>query len=113
MVLVSFELRLKVVRISGQWLSLAGFADGGDVGGPSCAAAAANHCVSVSMRKSVDWGDLNWAIGGGLRYRTLVGTVRADLGVRLNRLAPTQPDGTPNADPGDRYAFHLSLGEAF
>jgi hypothetical protein len=39
--------------------------------------------------------------------------VRADLGVRLNRLTPTQPDGTPNADPGDRYAFHLSLGEAF
>jgi translocation and assembly module TamA len=113
MVLLSLELRLKVVRLYGQWLSLAAFTDGGDVGGPSCATAAASHCTSVSLRTSVDWGDLNWAVGGGLRYRTVVGTVRADLGVRLNRLTPTQPDGTPNADPGDRYAFHLSLGEAF
>jgi outer membrane protein assembly factor BamA len=113
MVLASFELRVKTFRIAGQWLSLATFADGGDVGGPSCATTVTHHCTSVSRRTSVDWGDLNWAVGGGLRYRTVIGTVRADLGVRLNRLSATQSDGTPNPDPGDRYAFHLSLGEAF
>jgi hypothetical protein len=43
----------------------------------------------------------------------VIGTVRFDLGVRLNRLSPTQADGTPNADPGQRFAFHLSVGEPF
>jgi outer membrane protein assembly factor BamA len=113
MVLISVELRLRAFRIAGNWLSVAGFVDGGDVGGASCAAAAANACASIPQRSGVDWGDLYWAVGGGLRYRTVVGTVRVDLGVRLNRLAAAEPDGTPNADPGDRVAFHLSLGEAF
>lgn len=49
-------------------------------------------------------GDLHWAAGLGLRARTLVGPVRADLGYRLNRTEDL---------PGSRFAFHLSLGEAF
>jgi outer membrane protein assembly factor BamA len=48
---------------------------------------------------------LHWAIGTGLRLHTLVGPIRADLGYRLNRLE--------DAAPGSRFAFHLSLGEAF
>ena len=52
-------------------------------------------------------------MGGGLRYQTIVGTIRADLGVRLNRLDPTEPDGTPNPDPGERLVLHISIGEAF
>ena len=46
-------------------------------------------------------------------YNTLVGTIRADVGMRLNRLDAMQPDGRQNPDPGDRFAFHFSLGEAF
>jgi translocation and assembly module TamA len=51
--------------------------------------------------------ELLWAAGVGLRFKTLVGPVRADLGYRLNRTGPEDPD------PGSRFAFHLSLGEAF
>ena len=111
MVLISAELRVDVVRLFGRWLALAAFVDGGDVGGPSCGGS--SSCASLAIRSTVDWGDLNWAAGGGLRYRTILGSIRADLGVRLNRLTPTEPDGTPNPDPGQRFAFHLSLGEAF
>lgn len=49
--------------------------------------------------------NLHWAAGVGLRALTIVGPVRVDLGYRLNRLE--------DADPGTRFAFHLSLGEAF
>ena len=111
MVLVSAELRVDVLRLFGRWLVVAAFVDGGDVGGPSCGAS--QSCASVGSRNGVDWGDLHWAAGGGLRYRSIIGSVRADLGVRLNRLAPFEPDGAPNPDPGQRFAFHLSLGEAF
>jgi translocation and assembly module TamA len=52
-------------------------------------------------------GALHWAAGVGLRFKTLVGPVRADLGYRLNRTGPDEPA------PGSRFAFHLSLGEAF
>jgi len=54
---------------------------------------------------------LHIAVGGGLRYKTAVGTIRADVGVRLNRLSDFQPDGTPNPDPHQPVAFHLSIGE--
>jgi translocation and assembly module TamA len=111
MVLVSFELRVDVMRLFGQWLVLAAFVDGGDVSGPSCGGS--SSCAIVSVRRNVDWGDLNWAAGGGFRYRTIIGSIRADLGVRLNRLGVVERDGTPNPDPGQRFAFHLSLGEAF
>lgn len=52
-------------------------------------------------------GALLWAVGAGLRFHTLVGPVRADLGYRINRTGPDDPV------PGSKYAFHLSLGEAF
>lgn len=52
-------------------------------------------------------GNLHWAAGLGLRLNTIVGPVRADLGFRLNRFTEMDPA------PGSRFAFHLSLGEAF
>ena len=111
MVLVSAELRVDVLRLFGQWLVVAAFVDGGDVGGPSCGGS--SSCASAAVHSGVDWGDLHWAAGGGLRYRTVIGSIRADVGVRLNRLSAFEPDGRPNPDPGQRVAFHLSLGEAF
>jgi outer membrane translocation and assembly module TamA len=65
------------------------------------------------LSTSVNIGNLHYATGGGLRYRTLIGTIRVDLGIRLNRLSEREPDGTPNPDPGQRFAFHISVGESF
>lgn len=96
MFLVQAELRVDLLKIAGNWLAIAAFVDGGDV---------AAHSVAFT--------NLHWAAGGGLRYRTILGVIRFDLGVRLNRLDPIEADGTPNPDPGQRFAFHLSVGEAF
>ena len=52
-------------------------------------------------------GNLNYALGAGLRAFTVIGAVRFDFGYRLNRTGPMDPE------PGSHYAFHLSLGEAF
>jgi translocation and assembly module TamA len=68
------------------------FLDGGDV---------------RETRDEIDLTNLHWAAGIGLRVLTIVGPVRADLGYRLNRTGPMEPA------PGSRFAFHLSLGEAF
>jgi outer membrane protein assembly factor BamA len=116
-VLLQGEVRVDIVKLFGQWLSLAAFLDAGDVAAPTCVAGAdPNSTCQVffgRLSHSVNWGDLYYATGGGLRYRTLIGTVRVDLGVRLNRLTEREPDGTPNADPGQRFAFHISVGESF
>jgi translocation and assembly module TamA len=50
---------------------------------------------------------LHLAAGGGLRAVTPIGAVRLDVGVRLNRYG----DGEPDA--GHRFAYHISIGEAF
>lgn len=68
------------------------FVDGGDV---------------TNRIGDIDPQHLHWAAGIGLRAHTLVGPIRADLGYRLNRTGPMEPS------PGSRFAFHLSLGEAF
>jgi outer membrane protein assembly complex protein YaeT len=112
MLLAQFELRINLVRLYGNWLAMAAFADGGDVAAPSCGTAACRQ-VTGNLRTKVDVSDLHWAAGGGLRYKTVIGTIRFDLGVRLNRLEPVEPNGVPNPDPGQRFAFHISVGEAF
>jgi len=110
MALFQVELRMDLFRISGNWLSLVGFLDAGDVAAPVCGIAS---CPTTLGRTSIDYADLHVATGGGLRLKTVIGTVRVDLGVRLNRLGAVEPDGTPNPDPGSRFAVHLSIGEAF
>jgi outer membrane protein insertion porin family len=50
---------------------------------------------------------LHWAAGGGFRLPTPIGAVRLDIGYRLNRYGL----GEPQHDR--RFAFHLSVGEAF
>ena len=44
----------------------------------------------------LDFGNLNWAVGAGLRAFTIVGAVRFDVGYRLNRNGPT------DAGPGSQ-----------
>ena len=42
---------------------------------------------------SVDITNLHWAAGGGVRFKTIIGTLRFDVGVRLNRLAAMEAKG--------------------
>lgn len=88
----NLELRLDVIRVFGQMLGVTAFVDGADVN------------MSLS---DIGLDALHWAVGGGLRLKTPVGPIRLDVGVRLTRLGPGEPD------PNDKWAFHLSLGEAF
>jgi outer membrane protein assembly factor BamA len=93
--LAQVELRINIVPIAGNWLAAALFWDAGDVA------------------QVIDVAKLHHAVGGGLRLKTVIGTIRADVGVRLNRVGDFEPDRTPNPDPHQRVAFHISLGEAF
>lgn len=92
MFLTSIEGRVDIARLFGNWIGAAAFLDGGDV---------------PAAIGQLDLFDLHWAAGLGLRYNTPVGPVRLDVGLRLNRYGPDEPD------PGNRWALHLSLGEAF
>jgi translocation and assembly module TamA len=92
-VLFSGELRVDVTKIGGAWLDVVPFVDAGDV---------------TAEFSALDLGNLNYATGLSLEYTTPIGIVRGGAGVRLNRL-----EGANVADPGERFAFHITIGEAF
>jgi outer membrane translocation and assembly module TamA len=98
LLLGQLELRVEMFKLFGNWVAVAAFLDAGDVAQPA---------------KLVDPTNLHYAVGGGLRYNTVVGAIRFDLGARLNRLDERGPLGVRNPDPGERIAFHISIGEAF
>jgi outer membrane protein assembly factor BamA len=100
--LTQLELRVRAVLLFGSWLEVAGFVDAGDVAAPT-----------GQPFDHVNLGDLHVAAGAGLRYKTAIGTIRADVGFRLNRLGDREADGQPNPDPHEPVAFHLSIGEPF
>jgi translocation and assembly module TamA len=91
-VLFSGDVRIDVTKISDAWLDLVPFVDAGDV---------------TSTFSQLDLANLHVASGLSLEYTTAIGIVRAGAGVRLNRLGPGDPD------PGQRFAFHITIGEAF
>ena len=94
----SLEARVYLFKMWKRWLSFAAFLDAGDVTAPGM----------------MDFGNLNYAVGGGLRYDTFVGPVRVDLGYRLNRFEDIETaTGVVNPDPDSRWSFHFSIGEAF
>ena len=86
------EARVGVVKLGGEWLGVVLFADGADV---------------VRAPDSIDPTNLHWASGLGLRYNTIVGPLRFDVGYRLTRA------GANEIQSGDRFALHFSIGEAF
>lgn len=94
----SADLRWRIVKLFGLWLSLVGFFDVGDV---------------TKTFGDLDLAQLHRTAGGSLMFQTPIGSVRIGLGVRLNRLAEAEADGRINPDPGERFAFHLTIGEAF
>ncbi len=118
MVLGQLEVRVNIVKLLGYWLEAAAFVDAGDVAAPTLHNGS-NIMLTcpdgqpVHTSSSVDFTKLHYATGAGLRYKTIVGTIRLDVGVRLNRLAACEADHTPNPDPGSRVAVHISIGEPF
>ena len=52
-------------------------------------------------------GQLRAAVGFGLRYRSPIGPIRVDLGVKLDRRI------LPNGTRERPTALHISLGQAF
>jgi len=88
----SFEVRSQLTTIRKIGVGGVLFLDAGDV---------------TMTPADLNFGNLNYALGAGLRAFTVVGAVRFDFGYRLNRTGPMDPE------PGSHYAFHLSLGEAF
>ena len=59
-----------------------------------------------------DFGDMRYAVGGGLRYRTPVGPIRVDIGYQLTPNELLIIDGKPFADQR-RWRIHFSVGQAF
>ncbi|MFO0577972.1 MAG: BamA/TamA family outer membrane protein [Polyangia bacterium] len=114
MLLMQGELRVNLFRLFARWLSLAAFFDAGDVAPAQGAQGMISSCDGQPGNSSgVDPRRLHLATGAGLRYDTFIGAIRADVGIRLNRLERCEADGTPNPDPGQRFVFHISIGEAF
>ena len=104
--LISAEVRVDIIKLVGSMLAAAAFIDAGDVG-------AGRGDNATGFRQTPNFHAPHVALGAGLRYRTPVGVIRTDVGVRMNRVSATEDDGTPNPDPGQRVAFHISLAESF
>ena len=88
----SLEARVAITTWRSIGIGAAAFVDGGD-------------CTETPSE--LDLGRLHWAVGLGVRLQTLVGPIRVDVGYRVNRTGPGEPE------PDSRVAFHFSLGEAF
>lgn len=88
----NIELRTRLGKIRGMAIGGVVFLDGGDV---------------TDEMNDVNFANLHWAAGLGLRVFTPIGPIRADAGYRLNRYGPGEPA------PDSRFAFHLSIGEAY
>jgi outer membrane translocation and assembly module TamA len=55
----------------------------------------------------MDLSELRGAFGFGIRYRSPVGPIRVDLGLKMDRRL------LPNGDRERPAALHISLGQAF
>ncbi|MCA9669560.1 MAG: BamA/TamA family outer membrane protein [Myxococcales bacterium] len=99
--LLSADLRWRIAKLAGNWLGLVGFVDAGD---------------NVVTPSDIELRLMHIAVGGTLMYNTPIGTIRAGVGVRLNRLGNRLllPASTrQNPDPGQRIAFMITIGTAY
>jgi outer membrane protein assembly complex protein YaeT len=58
----------------------------------------------------VDFTDLRYAVGTGLRYVTPIGPLRVDLGYQLNPILGLEVNGEPQKR---QWRVHFSIGQAF
>ena len=58
----------------------------------------------------LDFNDLLYDAGPGVRYLTWIGPIRADMGFQLNRIPGLLIDGKPETR---HFRFHFSIGQAF
>ena len=89
------ELRTPPVTVRGIDMGVVAFVDGGDV---------------TDTLAEMNLGHLHWATGAGLRIPTPIGAVRLDVGYRLNRTAPEEPEPSGLLRP---FAIHFGIGEAY
>ena len=74
---------------------------------------------AVHAGKGFRFSHLNTTVGGGMRYRTVIGPIRLDVGYRptaLQRASGPAPSDAPQTDLGfTRFngAIHLTIGESF
>jgi outer membrane protein insertion porin family/translocation and assembly module TamA len=59
---------------------------------------------------SIDFNDLRYDVGAGLRYQTAVGPIRLDFGYQLNPIDGLLVNGQEQAR---RWRIHFSIGQAF
>jgi outer membrane protein assembly complex protein YaeT len=63
----------------------------------------------------LEFSDMRYTCGVGLRYDTVIGPIRLDFGYKLN--PPTGKDigdfTNPNEIVGDRWRFYVNIGQAF
>jgi outer membrane protein assembly complex protein YaeT len=60
--------------------------------------------------REVNFADIRYAVGAGLRYSTPVGPIRFDWGYQLNPIPGLQVNGAPQTR---RWRLHFSIGQAF
>ena len=94
---INLETRVRLFKLFGFWFGLAAFLDAADLG---------------TRLADLEFPNLHYATGGGIRYITPIGAVRLDYGYRLNRTGAGEffPCDGSFLDCG---AFHFSLGQAF
>jgi outer membrane protein assembly complex protein YaeT len=56
------------------------------------------------------FGELRKTVGAGLRYQTVIGVIRGDIGYQLNPIDGLRIEGKPQTR---RWRIHLSIGHAF
>ena len=91
---VSGEVRVHLFELFSLPFGVVAFGDGADV---------------QQELSELRFPDMHWAVGGGLRLSTPVGPLRFDLGYRVTR----QDEILPTAGLWNRFAWHLTIGEAF
>ena len=112
-------MELRVPLSKDFWL--VGFGDMGDVNAGLDITRTYNPdmgLVTTTEKRDEDAGKfrfdhLNTAVGGGLRYYTIIGPIRLDVGYRPKALAWNGNDNDKRMFKGFRGAVHLTIGDSF
>ncbi|MFC1857394.1 outer membrane protein assembly factor BamA [Thermodesulfobacteriota bacterium] len=64
---------------------------------------------------TIEWNEMRYSTGVGIRYNTLIGPMRLDFGYKLNPQTRELIGDTENPDEelGKRWRIHFSIGQAF